>query len=278
MTCPCKTKLTEAQKTLHNETSGTNLWQSPVSEKAGEVSGKLSQSLTKIASLATILSPLSPDAPLTNPLGMALQASGINSETIQSLASNVGSMKSAVDGFKDEATRLSDPTNLMSTIGTMNLFGNIGCALGIEGLDIGISIGVVTENGKTSISVAGNVQANLDTMLDSLTSGGSESEIQTAINNLSSGIGDIQNKINESAGNLNGLVSAGQRKMAEAMSKITQFSQVNFLSNLIGEAGDPCNSLASSVKGNLVSQDFQQKAQTMLNSQASSFGGQAGVR
>ena len=67
MTCPCKTKLTEAQKTLHNETSGTNLWQSPVSEKAGEVSGKLSQSLTKIASLATILSPLSPDAPLTNP-------------------------------------------------------------------------------------------------------------------------------------------------------------------------------------------------------------------
>ena len=85
MTCPCKTKLTEAQKTLHNETSGTNLWQSPVSEKAGEVSGKLSQSLTKIASLATILSPLSPGAPLTNPLGMALQASGINSETIQSL-------------------------------------------------------------------------------------------------------------------------------------------------------------------------------------------------
>lgn len=272
MPCPCKTELTDAQKALHKGVAGTNPFQNPVGEKAGEVSGKLSQSLSKIGGLATALTPLSPGVPITDPLGLALNSAGVNLSQIQSLASSVGNMKASVDAFKSEANRLMDPTTLMSTLGTMNLFGNIGCALGIEGLDIGVSIGVVTENGKTSISVAANIQADLDTMLDNVTG-----EVPNAINNLASGIGDVQNKINESVGQLNGLVSAGQQKMAEGMSKISEFAQVNFLSNLIGEAGDPCNSLSASVSGNLLSQDFKQKAQTMLNSSASSVS-QAGVR
>jgi hypothetical protein len=277
MACPCKTKLTEEQKTLHNTTSGTSQIQNSVGEKAGQVSGGLSSTISKINNLITQLDPiLDPDPPYASTLssyGQALQAAGINSSSLNSLKNKVTSMKSSVDAMKTESERLTDPQTLMSTIGTMNFYGNIGCALGIEGLDVGMALGVVTSNGKTSISVAGNIQIDLDKLVGNISD---SIDLNAAAGQLSAGMDSISSKINDSISTMNGLVSDGQAKVEEAKLKVAEFTQITFLSNLVGDSSDPCNKMAVESANNLLSPEFRGLSQSAISSVSSGLKTNAG--
>ena len=270
MACPCKTKLTEEQKTLHNTTSGTSQIQNSVGQKAGQVSGGLSSTISKINNLITHLTPIvdltPPYASTLSSYGQALQAAGINSSALNSLQNKVTSMKSSVDAMKTESERLTNPQTLMSTIGTMNFYGNIGCALGIEGLDVGVALGVVTANGKTSISVAGNIQVDLDKLVGNISD---SVDLNAAAGQLSAGMDSISSKINDSISTMNGLVSAGQDKLTEAQIKVAEFTQITFLSNLVGDSSDPCNKMAVESADNLLSPQFRGLSQSAISSVSS---------
>jgi hypothetical protein len=270
MACPCKTKLTEEQKTLHNTTSGTSQIQNPVGQKAGQVSGGLSSTISKINNLITNLTPISngavPPVYTLSSYGQALQAAGINSSALNSLKNKTTSMKSSVDAMKTESERLTDPQTLMSTIGTMNFYGNIGCALGIEGLDVGVALGVVTSNGKTSISVAGNIQVDLDKLVGNISD---SIDLNAAAGQLSAEMDSISSKINDSISTMNGLVSAGQDKLTEAKIKVAEFTQITFLSNLVGDSSDPCNKISVESANNLLSPEFRGLSQSAISSVSS---------
>lgn len=270
MACPCKTKLTEEQKTLHNTTSGTSQIQNSVGQKAGQVSGGLSSTISKINNLITHLTPIINEGPpptsTLSSYGQALQAAGINSSALNSLKNKTTSMKSSVDAMKTESERLTNPQTLMSTIGTMNFYGNIGCALGIEGLDVGVALGVVTANGKTSISVAGNIQVDLDKLVGNISD---SVDLNAAAGQLSAGMDSISSKINDSISTMNGLVSAGQDKLTEAQIKVAEFTQITFLSNLVGDSSDPCNKMAVESADNLLSPQFRGLSQSAISSVSS---------
>ncbi len=270
MACPCKTKLTEEQKTLHNTTSGTSQIQNSVGQKAGQVSGGLSSTISKIDNLIQQLEPISgglPGAPPTlSSYGQALQAAGINSSALNSLKNKTTSMKSSVDAMKTESERLTNPQNLMSTIGTMNFYGNIGCALGIEGLDVGVALGVVTSNGKTSMSVAGNIQIDLDKLVGNISD---SIDLNQAAGQFSAGMDSISSRINNSISTMDGLVSAGQAKVEEAKAKVAEFTQITFLSNLVGDSSDPCNKISVESANNLLSPEFRGLSQSAISSVSS---------
>jgi len=89
-------------------------------------------------------------------------------------------MQIAVDAFKSQADKLSNPQTLMSVIGSMNFYANLGCALGIEGLDVSVSVGVLTGNGQNAISVAGGVQVDLYRIIDNFSRNPSGAGMETA--------------------------------------------------------------------------------------------------
>ena len=256
--CGCPMKLTDKQKDLHNAVKGgLGATKNPVGSAASDVSAKLAGSLLKVNSLVTAMAdPLSP-------MFATLNAAGLGSTQLSALAGRVESMKGAADAFKNEADRLSDPATLMNLVGVAGMAGKIGCALGIEGLDIGVALSVVTEGGKTSIAVSAKIQADLDTMLDNVLEG---TDLTGAAGALSTGINDAMAKMDEAAGAMNGMIAEGEAMMAEALGMVTEFTQVNFLANLVGDGSDPCNTLAAGIKGNLLSTEFQDFANNALAS------------
>ena len=256
--CDCPMKLTDKQKDLHNAVKGgLGAITNPVGSAASDVSAKLAGSLLKVNSLVTAMAdPLSP-------MFATLNAAGLGSTQLSALAGRVESMKGAADAFKNEADRLSDPATLMNLVGVAGMAGKIGCALGIEGLDVSVALSVVTENGKTSIAVSANIQADLDTMLDNVLEG---TDLTGAAGALSTGINDAMAKMDEAAGAMNGMIAEGEAMMAEALGMVTEFTQVNFLANLVGDGSDPCNTLAAGIKGNLLSTEFQDFANNALAS------------
>jgi hypothetical protein len=256
--CGCPMKLTDQQKDMHNAVKGglgTTI--NPVGSAAGSVSNKLAGSLLKVNSLVTAMGDTG------GSMFAALNNAGLGGTQLSVLAGKIQSMKSASDSFKAEADRLSDPATLMNVVGVAGMAGKIGCALGIEGLDVSLTLSVVTENGKTSIAVSGNIQADLDTMLDNILEG---TNLTDAAGALSVGINDTMAKMDEAAGAMNGMIAQGEAMLQESLSIVTEYTQVNFLANLVGDGSDPCNTLAAGIKGNLLSSEFQNFANNSLAS------------
>lgn len=256
--CGCPMKLTDQQKDIHNAVKGglgTTI--NPVGSAASGVSNKLADSLLKVNSLVTAMGDTG------GSMFAALNNAGLGGTQLSVLAEKIQSMKSASDSFKAEADRLSDPATLMNVVGVAGMAGKIGCALGIEGLDVSVVLNVVTENGKTSIAVSGNIQADLDTMLDNILQG---TDLAGAAGTLSIGINDAMAKMDEAAGAMNGMIAQGEAMMQESLSMVTEFTQVNFLTNLVGDGSDPCNTLAAGIKRNLLSNEFQDFANNALAS------------
>ena len=256
--CGCPMKLTDQQKDMHKAVKGgLGTTVNPVGSAASGVSNKLAGSLLKVNSLVTAMGDTG------GSVFAALNNAGLGGTQLSVLAGKIQSMKSASDSFKAEADRLSNPATLMNMVGVASMAGKIGCALGIEGLDVSVALNVVTENGKTSIAVSGNIQADLDTMLDNILEG---TDLAGAAGALSIGIDDTMAKMDEAAGAMNGMIAEGEAMMRESLSIVTEFTQVNFLANLVGDGSDPCNTLASGIKGNLLSSEFQDFANNSLAS------------
>ena len=267
MACPCKQKLTDEQKDLVNSQSGKSFVQNTTGGQAGGVSSALGQSLSKLNALKTALT-----TPTAGTIGGALSNTGVDTAKLQDIINNTTKMQTAVDTFKAQADKLSNPQTLMSVIGSMNFYANLGCALGIEGLDVTVSVGVLTGNGKNAISVAGGVQVDLDRIIDNFAKNPEGSGLESAAKDFNTALEGINSKINDATGAISKVTSDSVNMISQAAGAIAKYSQINFFSNLIGESNDPCNKMSVAVnQGGLLTPEFQQLAGAANASVASPF-------
>jgi hypothetical protein len=255
MACPCKQKFTEEQKALLNDQMGKSFVQNPNGAAAGALSSSLGTALTKANGIANLI------GVTTGPnlsKAEALRAAGVDVTKMNALTNGISNMKSKADAFKSQADLMSNPQYLMSVIGSMNFYANIGCALGIEGLDITASVGVISGKGGSTINVAGAVNADLGKILDNFNDTPYGGNVTAAANAFSQGLEGITNKINDAATAVGDVTKKCTDMIDEGLAKVGQFSQVNFFSNLLKDANDPCNKLGVELKnGGLFTPEFQ---------------------
>ena len=269
MTCPCKQKLTDEQKNLVNSQSGKSFVQNTTGGQAGGLSSALGGSLAKLNALKTAI-----QTPTAGTIGGALGNTGVDITKLNTIITDLTSMRKNVNTFKDQADKLSNPQTLMSVIGSMNFYANLGCALGIEGLDVTVSIGVLTGNGQNAISIGGGVQADLDRILDNFAKSPSGSGMESAAAEFNSAIEGITSKINQASSAISDVTTKSANMLTDAASKIADYSKINFFSTLIGDANDPCNKMSVAVNGSgLLTPEFQQLAGAANASVASPFTG-----
>lgn len=267
MSCPCKQKLTDEQKNLVNSQLGKSFVQNTTGGQAGGLSSSLGSSLGKLNALKTAI-----QTPTAGTIGGVLGNTGVDTAKLNKVIGDVTNMQNAVNAFKSQADKLSNPQTLMSTIGSMNFYGNLGCALGIEGLDVTVSIGVLTGNGQNAISIGGGVQADLDRILDNFANSPSGSGLEGAAAEFNSALEGISSKINEATSAISDVTNKSVNMIQQAASTIGKYSQINFFSTLVGDANDPCNKMSVAVNSNgLLTPEFQQLAGVANASVASPF-------
>jgi hypothetical protein len=267
MACPCKQKLTDEQKNLVNNQLGKTFVQNTTGGQAGGVSSALGQSISRLTALQTALL-----TPSVGTVGAALGNTGVDTAKLQQIINSTTSMRNAVNTFRDQANALSNPQTLMSVVGSMNFYANLGCALGIEGLDVTVSIGALTGNGQNAINIAGGVQVDLDRIIDNFAKNPAGAGLENAAKEFNTALEGISSKINQATGALSEITSASDKIRQDATALIAKYSQINFFSNLVGDANDPCNKMSVAInQGGLLTPEFQQLAGAANASVASPF-------
>jgi len=195
-------------KDILNDNLSRSVFQNPVADQIGNAKGGFAAGLTKVSSMTT-----------------ALAALGGNTSQLSALTTRIGNMQGVLDDYENSSNQLSglpftgggpDMISLISSVGAAI---KMQCALGIPGLDIGLGVGMVTENGKMQLNVAVDVQADLSRILDHISppDGGSQTleQMQSALDNAVADINSITNKMDEVAGSLNGMMDAANAMVTE---------------------------------------------------------------
>jgi hypothetical protein len=154
-------------------------------------------------------------------------------------------------------------------ISSLNLYGQFQCALGIEGLDIGVGLNMIQQDGKQSINAMIAAQVDLEALLNQIDSGSGTAlagNIQNAINSFQAGVAGVFEKIDAANSAVNGAVDAATAKLAEALSFIDKVTSINLMSNIISESDDPCNQLSVDATVNVVDPQFTNTVRTALTS------------
>jgi len=244
--CPCKQKLTDGEKGVLNFGLTKEMLNDPNAAAAGlakQLGGRNGGRLANLISSAN---------PTTDPTGVLTSAL----PSLQRMKSSLDSQAGIVDKFAAESARFTDPRYLTSIISSMSLFGELNCALGIEGIDIGVGLNVVNNNGQFSIDYAVNANVDIEKVLNKF-SDGSGSDLADQVRDLQSGLDGAFAAIDEANNKLNGIMDEAAAAQAQAAAFIAKYTSINSLANLINEAStDPCFKLGSTLNGSLVSPEF----------------------
>ncbi len=243
--CPCKQKLSEGEKGILNFgiSNFADLVRDPNAAAVGAFRQLGGANATRLTSL--IEQAENPNDALYSAL-----------PSLQAVENKLVSLQGVVDGFAAESERLSNPRNLISIISSLGLFGELSCALGIEGLDIGVGLNVVNQNGNLSINYAVAANVDLEKILNQF-SEGSGTALATAVQDLRAGLDGAFAKLDEANSAINGLLAEAQAMQNQAADFIQKYTSINGLAALINEAStDPCFKFGSTVNGSMVSPDF----------------------
>ena len=242
--CPCKQKLTDGEKGVLNFGLTKEMLNDPNAAAAGlarQLGGRNGGRLAGLIAAA----PLDPTGALTSAL-----------PSLQRMKNSLDSQGDIVDKFAAESARFTDARYLTSIISSMSLFGELNCALGIEGIDIGVGLNVVNNNGQFSIDYAVNANVDIEKVLNKF-SDGSGSDLADKVKDLQSGLDSAFAAIDEANSKLNGIMDEAAAAQAQAAAFIAKYTSINSLANLINEAStDPCFKLGSTLNGSLVSPEF----------------------
>ena len=157
---------------------------------------------------------------------------------------------------------------MLSLVSTVGAAINFQCALGIDGLDVGVGIGLMTENGKLKLNVAINAQADLNKILDNiLAGGGTGADILNGVKSAVAEIAKITNAINAIAGEINDSINAVNGLFTDALNFISQFTNINFAINF---SNDPCTKFGVGFQQGILNPAFieQARAANPLNQAA----------
>lgn len=246
--CPCGAKISDAQKDAVNWGRNNPVFQNPVASQINNAQGGFAAGLAKANALNTL--------------------AGGNPQ-ISKLINRVGNMDGVLEKYKNESNRMSgmpfsgSGPDLLSLVSTVGAAVNLQCALGIDGLDVGAKIGIVTENGKMKLNVAIDVQADMSKLLGKL-DGGTPSELGRQIANMGEELEKITNKIGEVAAGLNNAIDEVNGMFKDALDFVSQFTNINFAINL---SNDPCSKFGVGFKQGILNPAFidQARAANPLN-------------
>jgi hypothetical protein len=242
--CPCKQKLTDGEKGVLNFGLTKDMLKDPNAAAAGLAKQLGGRNGNRLAGLITTAQ--------TDPLSPLFSAA----PSLQRMKNSLDSQGNIVDAFAKESARFTDPRYLTSIISSMSLFGELNCALGIEGIDIGVGLNVVNNNGQFSIDYAVNANVDIEKVLNKF-SDGSGSDLADNVRDLQSGLDNAFAAIDEANNKLNSIMNEAAAAQAQAAAFIAKYTSINSLANLINEAStDPCFKLGSTLNGSLVSPEF----------------------
>lgn len=246
--CPCGAKVSDAQKNAINWGRNNPVFQNPVASQINNAQGGFAAGLAK----ATAINELAGGNP-----------------QIAKLMTRVGNMQGTLRNYSNESNRVSgmgfngSGPDLLSLVSTVGAAVNLQCALGIDGLDVGAKIGIVTEDGKMKLNVAIDVQADLNKLLGKL-DGGTPSELGRQIANMAEELEKIYDKIGEVAAGLNNAIDEVNGMFEDALDFVSQFTNINFAINL---SNDPCTKFGVGFKQGILNPAFidQARAANPLN-------------
>ena len=239
--CPCKQKLTDGEKGVLNFGLTKEMLNDPNAAAVGLARQLGGRNGNRLANLIT-----------TDPLSALYGAA----PSLQRMKNSLDSQADIVDKFAAESARFTDARYLTSIISSMSLFGELNCALGIEGIDIGVGLNVVNNNGQFSIDYAVNANVDIEKVLNKF-SDGSGSDLADKVRDLQSGLDGAFAAIDEANNKLNSIMDEAKAAQAQAAAFIAKYTSINSLANLINEAStDPCFKLGSTLNGSLVSPEF----------------------
>jgi hypothetical protein len=255
--CPCKQKLTDGQKGILNFGLSNEMLKDPnaaaigaVRQLGGRNGGRLANLLDSVQAGGGIGGVGGIGGIGSNPLiGQALP-SLINGQN------KINSLAGTVDAFAAESARLSTPEGLLSTISSLSLFGELSCALGIEGVDIGVGLNVVNQNGQFAIQGAIAANVDLEKVLNQI-SPGAGTDLAEQIVGLQGALDGAFAKLDEVNGKINEIVNAASALQNQAADFIQKYTNIQALADLITQSEtDPCFKLGSTINGSLVSPQF----------------------
>lgn len=255
--CPCGAQLSEEERSTINWGRENSVFQNPLASQINNAQGGFADSLTKINSATALLGAIS----------------GAPTGELSTLANTVGNMQGALTSLSNTSNRLSglpftgNGPDLLSLVSTVGAAVNFQCALGIEGLDVGAGIGLMTENGKLKLNVAINAQANLSKIIDGIASklpsnpldSDALKQAQDAIAGVQSELANITNELNNIAGDINGAISQVNGLFNDALDFVTQFTNVNFAMNF---SNDPCTKFGVGFQQGILNPEFIERART----------------
>ena len=249
--CPCKQKLTEGQKGILNFGLSSEMLKDPnaaaigaVRQLGGRNGGRLANMIESMQSAGGGIG------------GIGGGSFGQAFPVLQRLQSKLDNMNGIVDAFAAESKRLSTPEGLLSTISSLSLFGELSCALGIEGLDIGLGLNVVNENGQLSLQYAIAANVDLEKVLNQI-SPGSGSELAEGVLAAQGALDEAFAKLDEATAKINEVFQIADDIQNAAADFIQKYTNIQTLADWITEGlSNPCFKLGSTINGSLVSPQF----------------------
>lgn len=247
--CPCGSKLSDEEKVAINWGRDNPVFKNPLESAINETDAGFAGALKKAQSISNLLS----------------SVGGGSNGNINTLINRISTFKNTLADYKNTSNRLSglpysgNGPDLLSTISTVTAAVNFQCALGIEGLNVGAGIGLMTENGKLNLNTSFNIQANLNKILDQVNiSGvtlssvlnGSIGKIQSEIDKISADILSVDTAINTSITEVDNLYNKG-------LDFVSQFTNINFAMNF---SNDPCTKFGADFQAGIIDQQFMEKA------------------
>ena len=252
--CPCGAKVSDEQRNAVNWGRSNPVFQNPVASQINNAQGGFAGGLAKVD---TILGLLPGDT-----------------SQISKLKNTIGNMQGVLTNYSNTSNRLSglpftgNGPDLLSLVSTVGAAINFQCALGIDGLDVGVGIGLMTEDGKLKLNVAINAQADLNKILDKiLAGGGTGADILNGVKSAVAEIEKITNAINAIAGEINDSINAVNGLFNDALNFISQFTNINFAINF---SNDPCTKFGVGFQQGILNPEFieQARAANPLNQAA----------
>jgi hypothetical protein len=243
--CPCAALPEDQQSTL-NWGRSNPVFQNPVASQINNAQGGFANSLSKVNSALGILGSV-----------------GGEVGQMQRLANTIGNMQGVLGNYLNTSNRLSglpftgDGPDLLSLVSTVGAAVNFQCALGIEGLDVGLGIGLMTEDGKLKLNTAIQVNANLDKLLNNIDLGGSQGSLTESIGRITTEINKITSEIDQIAGDINGAIDQVNGLFTDALDFITQFTNINFAVNF---SNDPCTKFGVGFQQGILNPEFIERA------------------
>jgi hypothetical protein len=249
--CPCKQKLTDGEKGILNFGLSNEMLKNPnsaaigVARQLGQANASRLEGLIQSATVTT-----SPPGELSSPLVQALPQ-------LQAAKTSVTQLQNTVTAFDAECNRFTDPKQLVNIISSLSLFGELSCALGIEGLDIGGGLNVVNQNGQLSINYAVAANVDLEKVLNQFSDGNLGTDLAGRVEQLQSGLNTAFQALDAANAAIGDVVAKAAAIQNEAANFIQKYTSINSLANLVNEANtDPCFKLGSTLNGSLVSPQF----------------------